>query len=179
MSYPETMPRGKDIAGLLLPLSLVPTQAYFGHGLHTLGLLRWLLPQTGRADVWVSSFSTSEAFLNGCFILKLKGAIGRSCLLLDQRAARKTLRLGMLMQGVFDHVFLGMNHSKLLLIRNDSVCVSVVTSQNQTYGGRAESTILTTEPQVFSALHAQFDDICLNASNELDIWHGKGIITED
>ena len=173
------MPKGRDVSELFLPISQVPIQAYFGQGLHTLGLLRWLLPQTGRADIWVSSFSTSEAFLNGCFILRLKGYIGNSLLLLDQRAARKTARLGMLMQGTFQHVFLGMNHSKLLLLRNERICVSVVTSQNQTDGGRAESTILTTDPQVFAVLQAQFDDICHNTSVELDIWHGRGLITED
>ena len=164
---------------MLLPVSQAPIQAYFGQGLHTLGLLRWLLPQTGRVDVWVSSFSTSEAFLNGFFILKLKGFIGSSRLLLDRRAASKTAKLGMLMQGTFDEVFLGMNHSKLLLLRNDRICVSVVTSQNQTYGGRAESTILTTDVQVFGVLLAQFEDICREGSVKLDIWNGRGIITEE
>lgn len=56
------MSKGKDIDSLLAPIADTPIQAYFGDGLHTLGLLNWLLAQTGPADVWVSSYSTSEPF---------------------------------------------------------------------------------------------------------------------
>ena len=45
------MPKGKDINSLLVPVREKPIQAYFGQGLHTLGLLLWLLSQTGMADV--------------------------------------------------------------------------------------------------------------------------------
>ena len=55
--------------------------------------------------------------------------------------------------------------------------VSVITSQNQTYGARAESTIITTDPQVFDVLMRQFVDICGEAAVELDLSNGKGIIT--
>lgn len=173
------MPKGIDISTLLSPLAEKPIQAYFGQGLHTLGLLLWLLPQIGLSDVWVSSYSTSEAFLNGFFLQRKKGMIGRSMILLDQRAARKTLQLEQLLSESFDHVFLGQNHSKLLLLRNDSQCVSVITSQNQTYGARAESTLITTDRQVFDVLIRQFVDLCGQGAVELDLKNGKGIITEN
>lgn len=173
------MPKGRNINTLLKPLSEKPIQAYFGQGLHTLGLLGWLLPQTGKADVWVSSYSTSEPFLNGFILLKEKGRIRHSAILLDQRAARKTLHLEQLLDSAFERVFLGQNHSKLLLLRNSQMTVSVVTSQNQTYGARAESTIITTDPQVFDALIEQFVDICGNGAVELDLKNGTGISTEN
>lgn len=173
------MPKGKDIKSLLLPVREKPIQAYFGQGLHTLGLLGWLLPQLGISDVWVSSYSTSEAFLSGFYLLRQKNLIRHSAILLDQRAARKTLHLEQLMGTAFEHVFLGQNHSKLLLLRNAvGVCVSVVTSQNQTYGARAESTIVSTDRNVFNALMRQFVDICGDGAVELDLKNGKGIITE-
>lgn len=173
------MPKGKNVNDLLRPVRDVPLQAYFGQGLHTLGLLGWLLPQTGRADVWVSSYSTSEPFLNGFYLLRQKGLIRHSAILLDQRAARKTLRLESLLDATFEHVFLGQNHSKLLLLRNKEMAVSVITSQNQTYGARAESTIISTDRQVFDVLMQQFVDICGNGAVELDLKNGRGIIAEN
>ena len=171
------MPKGKSISSILHPIHEVPLQAYFGQGLHTLGLLGWLLPQTGLADVWVSSYSTSEPFLNGFYLLGQKGMIRHSAILLDQRAARKTLHLESLLDAAFEHVFLGQNHSKLLLVHNCiGECVSVITSQNQTYGARAESTIISTDRQVFDVLMQQFVDICGNGAVELDLKNGKGIV---
>ena len=173
------MPKGKDINQLLRPVRDVPLQAYFGQGLHTLGLLGWTLPQTGPADVWVSSYSTSEPFLNGFCLLRQRGLIRHSAILLDQRAARKTLHLESLLDAAFEHVFLGQNHSKLMLVRNKYMTVSVITSQNQTYGARAESTIISTDRKVFDVLMEQFVDICGHGAVELDLKNGKGIITED
>lgn len=172
------MPKGKDINTLLRPVRDVPLQAYFGQGLHTLGLLNWLLPQTGKADVWVSSYSTSEPFLNGFCLLRQKDLVRHSSILLDQRAARKTLHLESLLDAAFEHVLLGQNHSKLLLVQNEHVSVSVVTSQNQTYGARAESTIISTDHGVFDCLMRQFQDICGQGAVELDLKNGKGIIAE-
>lgn len=173
------MSAGIDINSFLRPVQDTSIQAYFGQGLHTLSLLRWLLPQTGSADVFLSSYSTSEPFLNCFHILKRKRLVRKSMILLDQRAARKTIQLERLLSEAFDNVFLGQNHSKILLIRNSNFSVSVVTSQNQTYGGRAESTIITTDKAVFDVLIAQFVSICGDGAVELDIKNGQGIITEN
>lgn len=173
------MSRGRNVNDILRPISEKPLQAFFGQGLHTLGLLRWLLRQTGKADVWVSSYSTSEPFLNGFVILREKNLIRHSAILLDQRAARKTLHLETLLANAFEHVFLAQNHSKLLLVRNEAFCVAVITSQNQTYGARAESTILTTDKAVFDVLMDEFIHLCADNAVEIDIEHGQGIITRD
>lgn len=173
------MSRGRNVNDILRPISEKPLQAYFGQGLHTLGLLRWLLRQTGKADVWVSSYSTSEPFLNGFVILREKNLIRHSAILLDQRAARKTLHLETLLANAFEHVFLAQNHSKLLLVRNEAFCVAVITSQNQTYGARAESTILTTDKAVFDVLMDEFVNLCADNAVEIDIDNGQGIITRD
>lgn len=172
------MPKGKDINTLLKPLVEKKVQAYFGQGLHTLGLLHWILGQTGRASVFVSSYSTSEPFLNGFYLLRKKGKIERSMLMLDHRAARKTVQLEQLMSGAFDNVFLGQNHSKVLLIHNKDWQVSVVTSQNQTYGDRAESTIIITDKDVYTQLLREVEETIVRSAVEIDIKNGQGIITE-
>lgn len=99
-----------------LPLSDASTQYHLGTGLHTLGLLGWILKQTGRADVYVSTFSTSDAFLSGFLRLRRRKLINNATLVADLKAARKTVQLYRLMQSCFDHVFLGQNHSKIVLV---------------------------------------------------------------
>ena len=162
------MGRGRSIAKILQPLSRCATQTYLGTGLHTLGLLNWILQQTGRADVYVSTFSTSEAFLNGFFKLRKKNLIGHSVLLADLKASRKTLLLYRLMQSCFDSVYLGMNHSKIVLVQNDTHLVSVISSQNQTYGDRAECTMVTTDQMAFYDLYSGLRDIVRDKSIQLN-----------
>ena len=155
------MGRGRNIATILQPLNKCASQCYLGTGLHTLGLLNWILQQTGRADVYVSTFSTSEAFLNGFYNLRKKKLIGHSVLLADLKASRKTLHLYRLMQSCFDSVYLGMNHSKIVL-------VSVISSQNQTYGDRAECTMVTTDQMAFYDLYSGLRDIVDKNSIQLN-----------
>ena len=146
------MSRGKPIATILKPLASNPFQCYLGTGLHTLGLLGWILEQTGRADVWVSTYSTSDAFLSGFARLRRKQLIDESALVADLKASQKTVKLYKLMQNCFDRVYLAMNHSKIVLVQNDRWTVSVISSQNQTYGDRAECTMVTTSQQAFLEL---------------------------
>ena len=104
------MPKGINLNRILQPLSRCGLQSYLGKGLHTLGLLGWILEQTGRADIYVSTFSTSDAFLRGFYNLRQKNLIGHSVLLADLKASRKTVKLYREMQSCFDRVYLSMNH---------------------------------------------------------------------
>lgn len=141
----------------LRPLSEWPEQAFLGTGLHTLGLLNWLIQQVGRCEVYVSTFSTSEEFLAGFLNLRKKGLISRAVLMADLKASRKTVKLQKLMARCFESVALAQNHSKVLLLHSDTGRkVAVVTSQNQTYGGRAEATIVTTADSIYDALLSGF-----------------------
>ena len=153
------MPKGRNLNSLLKPLAKVPTQSYLGKGIHTLGLLNWILQQTGRADVYVSTFSTSDAFLRGFYNIRKKGLIEHSVLLVDLKASKKMVKLYREMQSCFDSVYLTMNHSKVVLVQNDSHLVTVISSQNQTYGDRAESTIITTDQEIFLQQFSGFKDL--------------------
>ncbi len=153
---------------MLKPLTKQPFQYFLGTGLHTLGLLGWILEQTGKADVYVSTFSTSDAFLSGFLRLKKKGLVDRSILLADLKASKKTMQLYKLMQTCFDTVYLSMNHSKMVLVQNDRYTVAVITSQNQTYGDRAECTMVTTDQAAFLDLYSGLKDIVNNHSIQLN-----------
>ncbi len=88
------------------------------------------------------------------------GSILSAKMLLDVKASKKTVHLWRLMSACFEDVYLGENHSKVTLFRNDQHVISVVTSQNQTYGSRDESTIITSEPQVFADLYSGYTKHC-------------------
>ena len=162
------MPKGIDLNSILQPLRKNPLQRYLGKGLHTLGLLGWILEQTGRADVYVSTFSTSDAFLRGFYNLRKKGLIGHSVLLADLKASKKTVKLYREMQVCFDSVYLSMNHSKVVLVQNDSHLVTVISSQNQTYGDRAECTVVTTSQEIFLQQYSGFKDLVDKNSIQLN-----------
>lgn len=162
------MSRGKCIDSMLMPLSTARTQYYLGTGLHTLGLLWWILQQTGHADVYVSTFSTSEAFLSGFLRLRNKGLVDKATLVADLKASRKTLQLYKLMSNCFDHVYLSQNHSKVVLVQNEAYTVTVISSQNQTYGDRAECTMVTTEQSAFLDIYSGLDSIIKNKSVEIN-----------
>lgn len=162
------MPKGRNLNSILRPLARCPLQSYLGKGLHTLGLLSWILEQTGRADVYVSTFSTSDAFLRGFYNLRKKDLIAHSVLLADLKASKKTVKLYREMQVCFDSVFLTMNHSKVVLVQNDSHLVSVISSQNQTYGDRAECTIITTDQEVFLQQYSGFKELVDDNSIQLN-----------
>lgn len=158
----------KRIRTILQPLNKLNFQCYLGTGLHTLGLLGWILEQTGRADVYVSTFSTSDAFLSGFYRLKKCGMIGNSVLVADLKASNKTMKLYRLMQKCFDTVYLSMNHSKIVLVQNDKYTISVITSQNQTYGDRAECTMVTTDQRIFLDLFTGLQNIVNHDSIQLN-----------
>ena len=167
------MPKGKDLNRILQPLSKCSLQSYLGSGVHTLGLLDWILRQTGRADVYVSTFSTSDAFLRGFFNLKKKGLIGHSVLLADLKASKKTVKLYREMQCCFDSVYLAMNHSKVVLVQNERHLVTVISSQNQTYGDRAECTVITSSQELFLQQYSGFKELVDENSIQLN-----GLFTE-
>ena len=162
------MSKGKSPSEFLRPLATHQLQSHLGRGLHTLGLLGWILQQTGPADVYVSTFSTSDAFLRGFFNLKKKDLVLKSVLLADLKASKKTYKLYKEMQQCFDTVYLAQNHSKVVLVQNDRWTVTVISSQNQTYGDRAECTLVTTSQEIFYEQYCGLRDIVDHDSLQLN-----------
>ena len=162
------MSKGKSPSEILRQLATHPLQSHLGRGLHTLGLLGWILDQTGPAEVYVSTFSTSDALLRRFYNLKKKGLVTKSVLLADLKASKKTYKLYKEMQQNFDAVYLAQNHSKVVLVQNDEWTVTVISSQNQTYGDRAECTIITTFQEIFFEQYSGFSDIVDNNSIQLN-----------
>lgn len=127
---------------VLCPLSENPKQVYLGRGVHTLGLIDWILKQIGPADVIVTTFSTSIEFLSGFHNLIKKGLVKHATMVADLKACKKTVKLMPLMDQCFNEIYLAENHSKIVLLGNAGHSVCVISSQNNTYGGRIECTYM-------------------------------------
>lgn len=153
---------------LVKPLSSTPIQAYMDNKVQLFDIIEGVLRQTGAADVYISTFSTSEEFLRRIYHLKQKGFIKSATMLADLKASRKTVNLYTFISNVFDEIYLSENHSKIILIQNDRWMVSISTSQNQTRGNRIESGIITTDHSIFLDLKNQFSDIVNNKSIQLN-----------
>lgn len=151
--------KATQIQQVLKPLRESSSQVFLGQGLHTLGLLGWILEQTGAAHVAVTTFSTSDAFLCGVINLRKRGLINSAVLVADVKASSKTLKLSRLMSDAFDEVKLTLNHSKVMLVANHEWLVTVITSQNQTYGDRAECTFVTTDRDVYLNLNNMLNSL--------------------
>lgn len=146
----------KRVSRFFLPLKEHPLQTFLGPGLQLADIIGWGLEQIGPADVFVSTFSTSEEFLRRFYRIRSQGYVKSSVLLIDLKATRKTLNLYRFISSVFDCCYLAENHSKVVLMRSSSACLCLVTSQNQTQGDRTECYVLSTSPEIYSTLHNQF-----------------------
>ncbi len=147
----------------LMPLDKCASQPYFSNRIQLADLIEWVVGQIGRADIRISTFSTSEEFLRRLYRMKCRDLIGSCTLVCDFRAARKTLALHAFIKSVFDAVFLCGNHSKVVLLSSATCKVSIVTSQNQTRGDRYEAGIVSNAPATFSRLSETFRTMTENS----------------
>lgn len=148
----------------LAPLSSTPHQAYLSNSLQVADILRWILDQTGKADIRLTSFSISEEFLRRIFLIEKEGLVNSLDIALDLKATNKTLILWPFIAQTVRNCYLTTNHSKLILVSNDRWKVAVVTSQNLTRGNRYESGFITTDPSVFDSLNSQLDYVITRQS---------------
>lgn len=150
------------------PLPDAAVHAVLDNRLQLFDIIEKILAETGPAELYVSTFSTSEEFLRRLARLKRAGLVRHAALVIDHKASKKNLILYPFMRAVFDSVHLADNHSKLLLISNDRHKFSVVTSQNQTRGSRYECSLICRLPAVFDNLLITFKDIINHHSISLD-----------
>jgi len=124
---------------------------YFSTGnIQLYHVVEQLLEQTGKADLFISSYTVSEEFIRKLFNLSEKKLIAHLSMLIDSRNAQKTQHLSWFLASVANEVYLADNHSKIILISNQQVKVTVITSQNQTRGNRYEAGIITTDLSIYA-----------------------------
>lgn len=148
---------------VLKPLEKCVIQPYFSNRLQLADIIDWVLRQIGPASMYVSTYSTSEAFLRRLYNFKKAGLITECCLFCDLRAARKTKSLYLLLKSVFDRVSLCENHSKVVLLQSASSSVAIITSQNQTRGDRYECGVITSDFDTLYSLIQGFHELSANS----------------
>ena len=147
------MKRNISIDDVLKPLHSTATQAYLSNVVQMADILEWILGQVGRAKVWQTSFSISEEFIRRLYFINKKADISEFNLVLDHKATNKTLTLWSFISQVITKTYLADNHSKVLLVESESgMGVTVITSQNLTRGNRHESTVITTDKDIFEKM---------------------------
>lgn len=132
-----------------------PLQAFLSDGLQLGDVLERILQFTGPSTAVVSTYSIGEEFLRRCHSLKSKGLLTHMHIIADTKAAEKTARLNLMIEKVADSVRFRQNHSKVMLVFNDSYHVSVLTSQNQTRGNRLENYCIISDPSYLDTFHKE------------------------
>lgn len=158
----------KIIDEILKPLSTTPLQAYVDNRIQLYDVIEKILKETGPAEIYISTFSTSEEFLRRIYKFRSANLITKAIMLTDLKASKKTMNLYRFVSMVFDQVYLGENHSKVILIHNDQWDVSVCTSQNQTRGNRVESGMISTDKGIYYSLFVSLSQIIQTNTIQLD-----------
>ena len=158
------MNRTAAISDILIPLDRKSSQAYLNNALQVADILRWILGQTGPADIRMTSFSISEEFLRRIFFIGKEGLVRSLDIVLDFKATNKTLILWPFIAQTVDNCYLADNHSKILLVSNDTWKVAVVMSQNLTRGNSYESGFITVDHCIFDSLDKQLKYVISNQS---------------
>lgn len=166
------MRRGASIEEILKPLAdAPPAQCFLSDFVQMADILDWILDQVGAAEVWQTSFSVSDEFLRRLFFIRRKHEVSKFTMILDHKATNKTIKLWPFVSQVVDVALLADNHSKIMLVipaDPDMPKVSVVTSQNLTRGNRFESSLISSDPDIFYSLFADVKDMAVNHSVPLN-----------
>lgn len=154
-----------EAAKRIKPVRDNPLQAFVTDRFQLFDTLETILKETGPCRMVITSFSISEEFIRKIYRFKEAGFILSSTVVIDHKASAKVSKLLHFAGNVFDSVYLGSNHSKVILLWNEHTHnqVAVITSQNLTRGNRQESTVITTNLQVYLDLAQDIAAITDNA----------------
>lgn len=141
---------GKDLRGDIGQIDQNQVKPFFSEGKWSMhDLMLYLLEVTGPARVWLSTFSISEEAIRSFAIALEKGRITRIHCLFDYTIQKNKLGLLFFAYNTVSDITIGANHSKLLLLQNDSWKISVVGSANFTPNPRKEAGVIFSTPQTF------------------------------
>lgn len=123
---------------------------YFSEGHWSMhDLMLYLLEITGPARVWLSTFSISEAAIRAFSVAMEKGMITQIHCLFDYTIQKNKLGLLFFAYNTVSDITITANHSKLILIENDTWKITVVGSANFTPNPRKEAGAIFTTPETF------------------------------
>lgn len=143
----------------LHPLKIAKHQVHLTDRVQLADVLKWILDQTGQADIAITSFSIAEEFLRRLVYLKREGLVKSLNIVLDLKATNKTMMLWPMIKQVVEKCYLTENHSKILLVGGKELKVTVITSQNLTRGNRYESIYITTDGGIYEYMSGRVTEL--------------------
>jgi hypothetical protein len=120
-------------------------------------LIETLLEQSGIAKVRISSFSISEVALRSFARLYDDGLISELQCLLDFTVKRHRLGLLFFASNFITEIGLLKNHSKIILIENDTCKWVVLSSGNLNLNDKIEAGFISRDPYFFDFYSCFFD----------------------
>jgi hypothetical protein len=118
-------------------------------------LLEHLLTFTGPADVYFTTWSITMVPAQRLVKLKQLGAIKTLHAIVDSRVKVNAPQAFQLLMMNTESLKLVKLHAKVLVIKNDSFCATVISSQNFTNVKRVETGVIDTNPHV-ADFHSQW-----------------------
>lgn len=147
--------------GEIRPLSIKP---YWSNGKwSTHDLLVYLLSITGPAELLMSTFSIGETAITTLYHLFKEGQIKKLDLLIDYTAKKHRLELLNFAANMGAQIRIESNHSKVLLLQNESWNITVVGSGNMTPNPRYEAGVIFTYADTYQQYHQIISEIFKNA----------------
>ncbi len=128
-------------------------RTYFGKDKQLYHFIEWALKQTGKAEIIISTFSFGEEFIRKIWKLKKENLIENITVFIDFKAIEKTNKLLQFSQNVFDKIVYCPIHAKITLIKTEQHKITITGSQNATRGNRYESTIISTNVEMFNSFY--------------------------
>jgi phosphatidylserine/phosphatidylglycerophosphate/cardiolipin synthase-like enzyme len=110
-------------------------------------LIKQLILQVGKSDVYLSTWAITEEPLRVIHKLKKEGKISRLCGIFDYRLSERSPKGYAFAKEFFDEIILIENHSKVTIIDNDSIPISVIGSANWTKNKRLEAGVILTNKE--------------------------------
>lgn len=120
-------------------------------------VLPFLLQRIGPCEVKIATFSISEDSLRPLFFLVESGMIAKLTLLLDATVKRHKLDMLLFALNITPTIRIDNNHSKLLLVNNDTRAFGIVGSANLNQPRRIEAGVYFTAGKFFDFYNNAFD----------------------
>lgn len=117
-----------------------------------------LLERIGNSEVKIATFSVSEDSLRPLFFLSDSGMITRLTMLLDTTVKRHKLDMLLFAMNITPDIRIDSNHSKIILIENQTNAFGIVGSSNLNQPRRIEAGFYFTSGRFFDYFNNQFDN---------------------
>jgi len=109
-------------------------------------LVQHLLNQTGRADMWMTTWSISEDAARALMDMRSRGMIDRLTAVFDYKSKETKTKSFLLAKNNFTTT-LARVHAKVTVIKNSNWSITLTGSANWTRNPRAERMLLCTVPE--------------------------------